>query len=145
MKTITGKKKPLRKSLCLGDTGFFSEENLQGAVERGIEVLIPDPQFRQRDPDFEERKKEKEKKRFDLEDFKYDKANNCYRCPNRKILTYKGKVTLRNNEGEKYQAQAGECSQCPLIEKCINLKHRKAKEGKRHSRTLYILNSRPKN
>ena len=41
MRTITGKEEPLKKSLCLGDTGFFSEENLQEAAERKIDVLIP--------------------------------------------------------------------------------------------------------
>jgi len=139
MKTITGKEKPLKKTLCLGDTGFFSEENLQEAKERGINVLIPDPQFRQRDPDFEERKAEKVKGRFDKEDFRYEEKEEVYVCPNRKLLTYKGKVKLRNNEGEKYQALASDCGQCPLIEQCINLKHRKAKGGKKHSRTLYIV------
>lgn len=49
MKKVTGKKKPVKKSLCLGDTGYFSEENLQEAAKRELEVLIPDPQFWQRD------------------------------------------------------------------------------------------------
>ena len=137
MKTITGKEKPLKKTLCLGDTGFFSEENLQEAKERGINVLIPDPQFRQRDPDFEERKAEKVKGRFDKEDFRYEEKEEVYVCPNRKLLTYKGKVKLRNNEGEKYQAKAGDCAGCPLIEKCIKIKDKK--EGKSHKRTLYIV------
>jgi transposase len=65
MKTITGKDKLLKKTLCLADTGFFSEGNLQEAAGKGIGVLIPDPQFRQRDPDFQEGRKEKAKKRFD--------------------------------------------------------------------------------
>jgi len=138
MKATTGKKKPLKKSLCLGDTGFFSEDNLQKAKEMGINVIIPDPQFRQRDPDFEGRKEEKEKKRFDKEDFKHDEKKNEYKCPNGKVLAYKGEVKLRNNEGEKYQAMASDCSQCPLIEKCINIKRKDGKESKKHSRTLYI-------
>ena len=139
MRTITGKEKPLKKSLCLGDTGFFSEENLQEAKKKGINVLIPDPQFRQRDPDFEEREKEKGKKRFDVEDFKYDEKEEGYVCPNGKLLSYKGKIKLRNNEGEKYQAMARDCGQCPLIKSCINQKQKNEKEGKKHSRTLYIV------
>jgi len=137
MKTITGEKEPLKESVCLGDTGFFSEGNLQEAQEMGIEVLIPDPQFRQRDPDFEGRKEEKIKKRFDKEDFRYDEKKKGYVCPRGKILENKGKVKLRNNEGEKYQAKAGDCAGCPLIEKCIKIKNKK--EGKGHSRTLYIV------
>jgi hypothetical protein len=130
MEKISGKEEPLKKSLCLGDTGFFSEDNLQEAKEMGIEVIIPDPQFRQRDPDFEGREC-KEKKRYDKDDFEYDKKEDVYLCPNGKRLTHKGKVKLRNNEGEKYQAQASECSQCPLREKCT--------KGKSHGRTLYIV------
>jgi hypothetical protein len=139
MRTITGKKKPLQKSLVLGDTGFFSEENLQEAEKRGIEVIIPDPQFRQRDPDFEEREKAKVKKRYTAEDFSYDAKRDCYLCPWKKVLAYKGEIRLRNNEGKKYQASQKDCGQCPHIEKCINLKHRKAKSGTKHSRTLYIV------
>jgi hypothetical protein len=139
MQRITGKKKPLKKSLCLADTGFFSEENLQEAARRGIEVLIPDPQFRRRDPDFEEREKAKEKKRFTIEDFSYNKRKECYVCPRGKVLAYKGKIKLRNNEGKKYQALANDCGQCPLIEKCINMKRRKTQKGKKHVRTLYIV------
>jgi len=51
MKKVTGKKDPLKDSLVGGDTGYFSEDNLQEAAKRG-NVLIPDPQFRQRDPYF---------------------------------------------------------------------------------------------
>jgi single-stranded DNA-specific DHH superfamily exonuclease len=42
MKTITGKEKPLKKALVTADTGYFSEENLQEAAKRKIDVLIPD-------------------------------------------------------------------------------------------------------
>jgi len=62
MKMITGKEEPLKKALLLGDTGYFSEANLQEAAERGINVLIPDPQFRQRDPYYAEKKEEKVEK-----------------------------------------------------------------------------------
>jgi hypothetical protein len=139
MRKITKKKKPLKKSLVLGDTGFFSEENLQEAERRNIEVIIPDPQFRMRDPDFEEREKAKAKKRYAVEDFSYDAKKDCYICPRKKTLAYKGEIKLRNNEGRKYQASQRDCSQCPNIGECINLKHWKAEGGAKHSRTLYIV------
>ena len=44
MQEVTGKKEPLKGALVTGDTGFFTEENLQEANERKIEVLIPDSQ-----------------------------------------------------------------------------------------------------
>jgi transposase len=141
LKAATGKEEPLKGLLCTADTGFFSEENLQEAARRGVNVLIPDPQFRQRDPDFGERKKEraKTKKRYALEDFEYDAGNDCYTCPGKKKLEFTGEVKLRNNEGRRYKAPWRDCVQCPHIEKCINLKHRKAKGGTRHSRTLYVV------
>jgi transposase len=49
MQTVTGREDPLKKSLLTGDTGFFTEANLQEAAKMEIDVLIPDPQFRQRD------------------------------------------------------------------------------------------------
>ena len=139
MQKITGKEKPLEKSLVTGDTGFFSEKNLQEAEKMGVEVLIPDPQFRRRDPDFEERKNEKEKKRYTAEDFRHDKETNSYQCPGGKILQSKGKIKLRNNEGEKYQAKAGECGVCPLKGKCIIKKNGGGEKKKKHGRTLYIV------
>jgi transposase len=84
MKKTSGKKKPLKKSLVLGDTGYFSEANLQEAAKRKINVLIPDPQFRKRDPSFDDRKKYKAtdvKKYFGIEDFKYDEKKDSYICP----------------------------------------------------------------
>jgi transposase len=145
MKMISGKKKPLKDALVVSDTGCFSEDNLQEAAKRGIEVLIPDPQFRQRDPHFAEKKNEKVKKKnkekYVLEDFKYDKNGNRYQCPAGSWLEYKGIVKLRNNSGKKYQAKSGVCVACPLIEKCI-LKTKKS--GKNPLRTLYIAEQKYK-
>jgi hypothetical protein len=111
MKAATGKRNPLKKSLVEGDSGFFTESNLQEAAKRGIKVLIPDPQFRQRDPYFGEKKDEKVKKgkkKFTVEDFVYQEKNDCYICPAGKVLGYKCDATLRNNTGRKYQARIGD-------------------------------------
>ena len=60
-------------------------------------------------------------------------------CSRMRELKYKGEIKLRNNEGEKYQASASDCGQCPHMEECINLKHRKAKKGTKHARSLYVV------
>jgi transposase len=139
MKTVTNKEDPLKKSLIAGDTGFFTEANLQEAAARGIDVLIPDPQFRQRDPYFAEKKNEKVEKandrKYTQEDFEYDEKNNIYKCPSGETLEYKGEVELRNNSGQKYQAKSGVCAKCPLKEKCITVKKNASKNP---ARTLYI-------
>jgi len=130
MQLITGEEKPLKGSLCLGDTGYFSEDNLQEAAKRGIEVILPDPQFRKRDPDFEGKKEEN--KKYTAEDFTYNEEEDTFTCPGGKTLQCKGKVKLRNNEGKKYQASWSDCAACPLIEQCIA-----KRTGKKPARTLY--------
>ena len=137
MKEVTGKEEPLKKALVEGDSGFFTEDNLQEAAKRGIEVLIPDPQFRKRDPHFEGRKCHCEKKRYGLEDFEYDKNNNCYYCPNGNVLRHQSHQKLRNNSGHKYQAKRGTCKNCPTINKCINVK-----TNKNPIRTLYVADQK---
>jgi hypothetical protein len=49
MKDLTGKKSPLKNKLMLGDTGYYSEDNLQAAKHKDMEAIIPDPYFRQRE------------------------------------------------------------------------------------------------
>lgn len=139
MKMVSGKEKPLKKALVEGDTGYFSEDNLQEAQKRNINVLIPDPQFRQRDPYFAEKKKEKVpgKKRFSIEDFKYNKDSDTYTCPACKLLEHKCDVTLRNNSGKQYKAKSGVCAACSLLKKCVNVK-----TGKNPARTLYVINKK---
>jgi len=46
MRTVKRKKKPLKGTVMLGDNGYFSEDNLQAAKEKGMEAIIPDEQFR---------------------------------------------------------------------------------------------------
>jgi len=141
MKMITGKEEPLKKSLLVGDTGYFSEANLQEAAERGINVLIPDPQFRQRDPYYAEKKEEKvgKRKRFTAEDFKYNERSDSFTCPCGKVLEYKCDIELRNNSGRKYMARRTDCANCPLIDKCIA-----RRSGKKSVRTLYIVEKKYK-
>jgi hypothetical protein len=139
MNIVSAKEEPLKKSLLTGDTGFFTEANLQEAAAREIDVLIPDPQFRQRDPHFAEKKKEKVEKaneqKFTHDDFEYDEKNNCFICPGGECLEYKGVVELRNNSGHKYQAKSGVCANCPLKDNCIT---KKKNSSDKSVRTLYI-------
>jgi transposase len=133
MEEITGKEEPLKKKTMLGDTGYFSEDNLQAAKGKKMKAIIPDPQFRMRDEEFTEGKygEYHEKARFDSRDFKYEKKENSYKCPNGKTLKYRGVTQLNSNRGNKYEASTKDCKICPLRDKCI-----KSKKGK--YRTLYI-------
>jgi len=146
MSELTGKEEPLKKSIMLGDTNFFTENNLQKANELGVEVVIPDPQFRQRDPHFSEKKKEKVKKKrlFTKEDFVYDEKTDTFTCPNGKKLHSIGETVIGKSSGIKYKTKGKDCVDCPLIEQCI--KKRKStktaeKEQKKRNpiRTLFIV------
>jgi hypothetical protein len=132
MQMVTGKENPLKKSLVTGDTGYFSENNLQEAIKRHIEVLIPDQQFRRRDPYFDNRKGHGEG-RFTAEDFTYHKKTNTFICPNGKTLIYKGFITLNRNSGDKYQAHPADCKNCRFLSRCVA-----SRGGKTHMRTLYL-------
>jgi hypothetical protein len=137
MRKASGKGKPLKKSLCISDTGFFSEENLQEAKKRGIEVLIPDQQFRKRDPHFDGRKEHAaEKKRYTIEDFTYNKKEDAFTCPAGYVLEYKCYVQLRNNRGRKYQIKLGICANCPHLRKCVRVT-----KNSNPARTLYVTDN----
>jgi len=124
---------PLEGAVVLGDNGYFSEDNLQEAKKKGIEAVIPDEQFRNREETLKEGERRKGKQKFDARYFKYVKKGNYYICPNGKKLRFIGKVTLNRNEGNKYQSKAAECKGCPYASKCM---HSKKRQGKQ--RTLYI-------
>jgi len=144
MQVVTGKKQPLRKSLVLGDTGYFSEDNLQEANKRNIAVLIPDPQFRKRDPAFDDREKYKDTnvtKYFGIEDFRYNKKEDSYICPAGKTLPYKCDIEFksRGTGGKQYRSKKIVCSVCKMKGQCIN-----RKEGKGEFRSLFIMHKRYK-
>jgi transposase len=144
MKKLTGKKRPLRNALFLGDTGYFSEENLEEASRRKINVLIPDTQFRKRDPSLEGRKIYVEKKKYDIEDFTYNKKEDNYTCPAGKVLEYKGNETLKKNNKKIYKGKLSECKICPLIDKCI-ARRKSESTVQRSARSLYVIDKKNKN
>jgi transposase len=134
MKEVTGKEEPLKQALLMGDTGYFSENNLQEAAKRNIEVLIPDQQFRKRDEQFEGQKDHNNNKYFSIEDFSYNKDTNSYTCPAGKLLTYKGYVKLMRSQGDKWQASVTDCRGCQFQDQCMKL-HGKKKSVKK---TIFI-------
>jgi hypothetical protein len=140
MKELRGEEKPLAKALIEGDTGYFSESNLQAAEELGIAVLIPDQQFRNRDAHFAGQKGHGGKGRFTVKDFIYNEREETYTCPNQKTLAYQGHVELNRNSGKKYQAKSRDCKSCPLRSRCIA--SRSGGGGKEPKRTLFIADKK---
>ena len=132
MRAIKGEN-PLKGTIMLGDTAYFSEDNLQEAKKKEMEAIIPDEQYRNRDDKLKEGERREGKERFDARHFRYVKKGNYYICPNGKVLSYKGKVKLNRNEGDKYQSKTSDCSGCPYADRCIH-----SNKKQRKQRTLYI-------
>jgi hypothetical protein len=139
MKGLRGEEEPLKTAIGEGDTGYFSQNNLREAEARGVQVIIPDQQFRKRDTQFEGRQCHGGKGRFTAEDFEYEEEGNRYQCPGKKVLEYKGHEELNRNRGEKYQAKSGDCGGCSLWEKCIA-----SRGGRSPKRTLFIMDKEKK-
>lgn len=56
--------------------------------------------------------------------FVYDAAENCYRCPLGKSLSYRGSTQDKRSSGKcrtryRYRADAGTCRECPLADLCL--------------------------
>ena len=133
MRAVKGEKKPLEGKVILGDTAYFSEYNLQEAKKKGMEAVIPDEGYRNRDGQIKDGKRREGKERYDARYFKYEAKGNYYICPNGKILSFRRKVKLNRNEGNKYESKASDCAGCPYMDKCI--RNRNSVKG---YRTLYI-------
>jgi transposase len=96
----------------LGDTGYYSGEQIKLAGERGYEVYVPVP------------KKECaviEEGRFTRERFAYDAADDCYRCPQGERLDKGGQpVEKRGRRVWVYQSRREGCDACPLRKQCLS-------------------------
>jgi hypothetical protein len=142
MQAITGKEDPLKDALVTGDSNYFSEENLQAAAERGVEVLIPDQQFRKRDEQFAEQKNHNHDEYFTLDDFTYNETDNSYTCPAGKKLESKKMQMLRGKPMFKWAASVKDCRECPFKDKCMKKQKRGNKRGSK--KTILIVDRQGK-
>jgi transposase len=133
MREVTGEKEPLKGAAMLCDTNYFSEDNLQSAKRMGVEAVIPDGQYRNRDAQLKGGERREGKERFDARHFKYVEKGNYYVCPNGKVLKFRTKASLNRNEGNKYESRATDCAGCPYADRCMQPKKRTKKY-----RTLFI-------
>ncbi|MDQ8183833.1 IS1182 family transposase [Pelagicoccus sp. SDUM812005] len=114
------------------DCQYHSEENIQAALDHGMEAYIPDNRFRQRDPAFQGRERHKPKpkarKRFDVSEFEYDKKNDLYVCPNGKPLKLAArKARKTHNLYRRYASRKRDCAGCPLRDRCLENANRKTR------------------
>lgn len=125
----------LKKAIFVGDSGYFSVENLKACEKEKMNALIPDNNFRKRDPRLADQKKYQPKGhgKFSLAQFSYDQKNDFYRCPAGQTLTsYAKKAMIHGQRCRFYVGNKDVCQACKLRIQCL------IKNAKR--RTLAIPN-----
>jgi transposase len=114
--------------ILTADTNYHNQDTLEKCQDEKLDAYIPDRKFRTRDKRFstQDRYQPKKGKKFVLQDFKYDEVQDCYICPNEKILKLKVKRHIRDrNIYRQYVADEKDCKQCSLKSSCFYRKNTK--------------------
>jgi transposase len=104
-----------KRLTVLMDNDYYSEENLAACLDREIEAIIPDDQYRKRVGG-------KLEDRYDIYEFKYHDEENYYICPNGKKLRHRRTIFLKGRYYDEYIASSTDCNSCPQYIKCIRIK-----------------------
>ena len=114
------------KPTFLCDKNYFSEENLKACAEHGVDVIMPDSQYKRR----------LGRNRYMVEDFIFNEKENSYECPAGKKLEFKRIGKIKKVEGRIYRGAIKDCGQCLLRNKCMGKK--KSPPKNLLPRTLFI-------
>ncbi len=128
MKKIGQAEDYFEDKIFTADTNYHNQSTLEKCQEEKLDAYIPDRKFRTRDRRFatQDRYQPKKGKKFILQDFKYNEAQDCYICPNGKILKLKVKRHIRDrNIYRQYMADAKDCKGCSLKSRCFYRKNTK--------------------
>lgn len=92
----------------LADKGYCAGEQIKECEERKITAYVPVP------------RRNGGKKGIGKEEFAYDSEEDCYVCPEGKRLVAGKNLVRRNGRNcYRYSARAGDCSGCPLRDRCL--------------------------
>ena len=128
MKKIGQAEDYFEDKIFTADTNYHNQITLEKCQEEKLDAYIPDRKFRTRDRRFatQDRYQPKKGKKFILQDFKYNEAQDCYICPNGKILKLKVKRHIRDrNIYRQYMADEKDCKGCSLKSRCFYRKNTK--------------------
>ena len=125
-------------TVLTADTGFFSEDNMQYVFEKGVDAIIPDGQFRQRQEGvgdsktYQEHKQKHKKNRIDpakssdqipKSEFKVDLVARICICPAGKEMMYHGEHhDEERGTYSRFRGKLSDCRGCSLAPKCMQNK-----------------------
>ena len=100
---------------ALYDKGYHTGSEFETADNLGLEVLVAIPKVASQAPNPD----------YNVENFEYDKGNDCYVCPEGKLLLTTGKIhkTVKSNF-KRYTTKA--CLTCSVKSECSKAKYGKA-------------------
>jgi len=94
------------------DKGYYNTTNIKECIDNNITPYLPTPKYKQSKSGF-----------FTSDKFEYDTKEDCYCCPNNKMLRKapyiqekKGRINF------VYQGTSAMCKNCPLRENCMPAK-----------------------
>jgi transposase len=108
--------------LLSADSNDHRAEKLKSCAQAQVDASIPDPHVRQRDPRVatQERHKLPMDEKCTLADVIYDNEQDCYMCPQGKLLKLEARQhKIGNRIYRRYEAEEADCRVCPLREKCL--------------------------
>ncbi|MDO5971381.1 transposase [Flavivirga aquimarina] len=105
---------------CIADTGYSSGENYAFLEAKGLRSYIPPHGTYKGGSD----------------GFKYHKADNCYTCPQGKVIPFKKVFFEKKNHTKKkeYRALKPVCVDCPIRSACLG----KSAQEKKFTVTFYL-------
>jgi transposase len=111
------------------DAGYSDASDLEKAVEKGIDVIVPSQKQALHQP--------REEQHFSKDKFKYNKETNTYTCPEGKTLKYNGK-SIKKRQKEYIISNRRDCKECKNLGVCTT-----SKSGRRIKR-LYAEETKEK-
>jgi hypothetical protein len=128
-----GEENVFGKAKLTADSGFHTEESMQGLAERKVDGYVPDKNFRRRDPAFQTAKRHRDRNAligrsvppdrdfYTSRDFVLNPENGKLICPAGKELYLKDRnfKTANGYVGPQYMAKVTDCRACALRTRCL--------------------------
>lgn len=111
---------------ALYDKGYHTGSEIKTAVDLGIHIMVAIPEVASNAPDTA----------YNVANFKYDKVNDTYTCPQAQVLTTNGNWYKKNRgksftQMKHYKTKA--CSTCPVKDLCTKNKDGRLIERSEHA------------